>query len=78
MGERVVTMSAAEAKEHLAAITGYPAEMIHGYAYLLTDHEGRALCHGSNSLTQRDETILLQQAIAVNEGQDWEQSRGEP
>lgn len=71
--ERTVTMSAAEAKEHLAAITGHPAESIHGYAYILTDYAGRALCHGSNGLTQRDETILLRQAIAVNEGQDWEQ-----
>lgn len=76
--ERTVTMSAAEAKEHLAAITGHPAESIHGYAYILTDYAGRALCHGSNGMTPQDEVTLLRQAIAVSEGQDWAQSEEGP
>jgi hypothetical protein len=71
VGERIVTMSAEEAKEHLAAITGHPAEAINGYAYLLTGADGRALCHGSNGLSPRDEVILLRQAIEIAEAQEW-------
>jgi hypothetical protein len=56
------TRTAAEAKEVLAELTGWPADMIHGYAYLLTGRDGVPLCFGSNGATREDAAKLLRDA----------------
>jgi len=53
---------AADAKEWLAGLTGWPPEVIGGYAYMLIGHDGTPICYGSNGATREDLAKLLRNA----------------
>lgn len=63
---------AADAKEWLAGLTGWPPEVIGGYAYMLIGHDGTPICFGGNGHTREALAAMLRQMASEAEKlEDW-------